>query len=78
MLGLISTKSAEVESEDDVVRRIDEASKFLPLDQLAISPQCGFASGLAGNPLSRDAQWRKLELVATTARKVWGALPEHA
>jgi 5-methyltetrahydropteroyltriglutamate--homocysteine methyltransferase len=72
VLGLISTKSAEVESEDDVVRRVDEASKFLPLDQLAISPQCGFASGLAGNPLTRDAQWRKLELMHRVAERVWG------
>src|SRR5580692_9668497 len=67
VLGLISTKVAELESEDEVVRRIDEASKFLPLDQLALSPQCGFASGIAGNPLSHDAQWRKLELMHRVA-----------
>ena len=72
VLGLISTKIADLESEDDVVRRIDEASKFLSLDQLAISPQCGFASGIAGNPLSRDAQWRKLELMHRVADRVWG------
>jgi 5-methyltetrahydropteroyltriglutamate--homocysteine methyltransferase len=72
VLGLISTKTAEVESVDEVVRRIDEASKFLPLDQLALSPQCGFASGIAGNPLSRDAQWRKLELMHRVADRVWG------
>jgi 5-methyltetrahydropteroyltriglutamate--homocysteine methyltransferase len=72
VLGLISTKTPDLESEDDVIRRIDEASKFLPLDQLAISPQCGFASGIAGNLLSRDAQWRKLELMHHVADRVWG------
>ena len=54
------------------LRRIDEASRFLPLDQLAISPQCGFASDIVGNPLSEDDQWRKLELVELVARDVWG------
>ena len=54
-------------------RRIDEASKFVPLENLALSPQCGFASTAAGNLLSMDDQWRKLELVVNTARKVWGS-----
>jgi 5-methyltetrahydropteroyltriglutamate--homocysteine methyltransferase len=61
-----------LEDQDDLQRRLDEASKYLPLDQLALSPQCGFASVAAGNLLSEDDQRRKLELVVDTARKVWG------
>jgi len=53
-------------------RRIDAAAKFCPLDQLALSPQCGFASGIGGNALSMDAQWRKIDVMMETARKVWG------
>jgi 5-methyltetrahydropteroyltriglutamate--homocysteine methyltransferase len=72
VLGLVSTKGPELESVDALKRRIDEASKFLPLDQLAISPQCGFASDVVGNLLTLDDQKRKLEVVAETARAVWG------
>lgn len=72
VLGLITTKRGELESIDDLMRRIDEASKYLPLEQLALSPQCGFASGLAGNQLSEDEQWRKVDLLVETARRVWG------
>src|ERR1700722_14526037 len=72
VLGLVSTKVAELEAVDALRRRIDEASKFLPLDQLAISPQCGFASDVVGNLLSADDQKRKLEVVVETARAVWG------
>lgn len=72
VLGLVSTKVPELESLDLLKRRIDEAAKFLPLDQLAISPQCGFASDVVGNLLSPDDQRRKLERVAETARAVWG------
>jgi 5-methyltetrahydropteroyltriglutamate--homocysteine methyltransferase len=72
VLGLVSTKLPEMETEDQLLRRIDEASKYLPADQLALSPQCGFASVLEGNLLTEDEQWRKLELVISTARKVWG------
>ena len=72
VLGLITTKRGELESIDTLMRRIDEASKYLPLDQLALSPQCGFASGLAGNQLSEDEQWRKVDLLVETARRVWG------
>ena len=72
VLGLISTKVPELEKLDDLKRRIDGASKHLPLDQLAVSPQCGFASDVVGNLLSADDQKRKLELVAETARQVWG------
>jgi 5-methyltetrahydropteroyltriglutamate--homocysteine methyltransferase len=72
VLGLISSKLAAVESEDDIVRRIEEAAKYMPLDQLTLSPQCGFASMAAGNLLTEDEQWQKLELVANVARRVWG------
>jgi 5-methyltetrahydropteroyltriglutamate--homocysteine methyltransferase len=72
VLGLITTKTPEVETVDALKRRIDEASKYLPLEQLAISPQCGFASGLEGNLLCEDDQWRKLEVMLETARQVWG------
>jgi 5-methyltetrahydropteroyltriglutamate--homocysteine methyltransferase len=72
VLGLITTKRGTLESMDELLRRIDEASKFLPLEQLALSPQCGFASGLAGNQLTEDEQWRKVDLLVETARRVWG------
>jgi 5-methyltetrahydropteroyltriglutamate--homocysteine methyltransferase len=72
VLGLVSTKGPELESLDTLTRRIDEASKFLPLDQLALSPQCGFASDVVGNLLGPDDQKRKLARVAETARAVWG------
>jgi 5-methyltetrahydropteroyltriglutamate--homocysteine methyltransferase len=72
VLGLITTKSGELESQDVLLRRIDEASKYVSLDNLALSPQCGFASTLVGNPLTWDEQRRKLDLVVETARKVWG------
>ena len=72
MLGRVSTKGTELERKDDLLRRIDEASRFLPLDQLALSPQCGFASTMEGNLLTEDEQWAKLQLVVETARQVWG------
>jgi methionine synthase II (cobalamin-independent) len=72
VLGLITTKEPRLESPDELRRRIDEAAKYLPLDNLALSTQCGFASVAAGNLLTQDEQWRKLELVVNTARKVWG------
>ena len=72
VLGLVSTKVAELESLDALKRRIDEAGKYLPLDQLAVSPQCGFASDVVGNLLSEDDQKRKLERVVEVARQVWG------
>jgi 5-methyltetrahydropteroyltriglutamate--homocysteine methyltransferase len=71
VLGLITTKEGELERQDDLLRRIDEASHYVPLENLALSPQCGFASVAAGNLLSMDDQWRKLELVVDTARAVW-------
>jgi 5-methyltetrahydropteroyltriglutamate--homocysteine methyltransferase len=72
VLGLVTTKSGEIETVDELRRRIDAAAKFCPLDQLALSPQCGFASGIGGNALSMDAQWRKLDVMMETARRVWG------
>ncbi len=72
VLGLITSKSGTLEKKDDVKRRIEQATKFVPLDQLALSPQCGFASGIAGNRLDEDEQWRKLDLMNDVARRVWG------
>ena len=72
VLGLVSTKVPALETVEELTRRIDEASRYLPMDQLALSPQCGFASDVIGNLVSPDDQKRKLELVMETARKVWG------
>jgi 5-methyltetrahydropteroyltriglutamate--homocysteine methyltransferase len=72
VLGLVGTKSGELEPQDLLLRRIEEASKYVPLENLALSPQCGFATRASGNLLSWDDQRRKLELVASTARKMWG------
>jgi 5-methyltetrahydropteroyltriglutamate--homocysteine methyltransferase len=71
VLGLVSTKSPRLETVDELCRRIDDASRYIPLDQLAISPQCGFASGIEGNPVTHRDQWRKLDRVMETARRVW-------
>lgn len=73
VLGLITTKEPKLEAPSELRRRIEEASRFVPLEDLALSPQCGFASTAPGNLLSADEQWKKLELVVDTARKVWGA-----
>ncbi|MGY1653614.1 5-methyltetrahydropteroyltriglutamate--homocysteine S-methyltransferase [Geodermatophilus sp. SYSU D01119] len=72
VLGLVTTKRAELESKDDLKRRIDEASRFVPLEQLALSPQCGFSSTVEGNALTRDEQVAKLALVVEVAQEVWG------
>jgi 5-methyltetrahydropteroyltriglutamate--homocysteine methyltransferase len=72
VLGLITTKTGRVETVDELARRIDEASRHIPLERLALSPQCGFASGIAGNLLTADEQWRKLDVMRETARRVWG------
>ena len=71
VLGLISSKNPHLESQDQLLRRIDEAAKYVPVENLALSPQCGFASTAPGNMLTPDDQKRKLELVVETARKVW-------
>lgn len=72
VLGLVTTKEPRLESKDLLRRRIDEAAKYVPMEHLALSPQCGFASVAEGNLLSIDDQWRKLDLVVEVARKVWG------
>ena len=72
VLGLVSSKLPELESKDVLKRRIDEAAKFVPLEDLCLSPQCGFASTHHGNKLSADDQWRKLERIVEVADEVWG------
>jgi 5-methyltetrahydropteroyltriglutamate--homocysteine methyltransferase len=71
VLGLVSSKRPELESRRDLARRIEEAARYVPLERLALSPQCGFASTMEGNLLSEDDQWAKLRLVVETAREVW-------
>ena len=71
VLGLVSSKLPQMEPQDQVVKRIEEATKYVPLENLAVSPQCGFASTMDGNLLTEEEQWGKLELVAKTARQVW-------
>ena len=70
-LGLVSSKMPALEAKDAVKRRIDEAAKFVPLENLGISPQCGFASTVGGNPLSLEDEKAKLRLVVDVAREVW-------
>jgi 5-methyltetrahydropteroyltriglutamate--homocysteine methyltransferase len=70
-MGLVSSKKPELESQDEILRRLEEASGYLPSDQLAVSTQCGFASVIEGNEIDADTQWRKLELVARVADRVW-------
>ncbi|WP_408597736.1 5-methyltetrahydropteroyltriglutamate--homocysteine S-methyltransferase [Limnohabitans sp.] len=72
VLGLVTTKFGRLENADDLVRRIDDASRLVPLDDLGLSPQCGFASTVDGNIITHDDQWRKLERVVEVARRVWG------
>ncbi len=72
VLGLVTSKRGELEAKDDLKRRLDEASKFIPLDQLCLSPQCGFSSTIDGNSLTFEEQKAKLQLVVETAREVWG------
>ena len=72
VLGLVTTKKGALEKRDELKRRIDQAAKYVPLDQLCLSPQCGFSSTLEGNALTTDEQIAKLRLVVDTAREVWG------
>ena len=72
VLGLVTTKSGELESKDALKRRIDEAARYVPLDQLCLSPQCGFSSTVEGNVVSYDQEVAKLRLVVETAHDVWG------
>jgi 5-methyltetrahydropteroyltriglutamate--homocysteine methyltransferase len=73
VLGLVTTKRGELESKDTLKRRIDEAARFVDIDQLCLSPQCGFSSTLEGNEITYDEQVAKLRLVVETAAEVWGA-----
>jgi 5-methyltetrahydropteroyltriglutamate--homocysteine methyltransferase len=72
VLGLITSKTGKLESKDEIKRRIEQAAKFVPLEQLCLSPQCGFSSTEEGNLLTEDEQWRKLALVREVAEEVWG------
>ncbi len=73
VLGLVTTKVGQIESKDALKRSIDLASKYVPLESLCLSPQCGFASTHHGNLLSENDQWRKLALVVEVADEVWGS-----
>jgi 5-methyltetrahydropteroyltriglutamate--homocysteine methyltransferase len=72
VLGLVTTKTGRLESKDAIKRRIDEAAKYISLDQLCLSPQCGFASTEEGNVLAEDEQWAKLKMIIEVAKEVWG------
>jgi 5-methyltetrahydropteroyltriglutamate--homocysteine methyltransferase len=72
VLGLVTSKSGQLESKDEIKRRIDEAARFVDLGQLGLSPQCGFASTEEGNILAEDQQWAKLEMIVEVAEEVWG------
>ncbi|MDP8920853.1 MAG: 5-methyltetrahydropteroyltriglutamate--homocysteine S-methyltransferase, partial [Pseudomonadota bacterium] len=73
ILGLVTSKTGILESKDDIKRRIDEAAKYVDLDQLCLSPQCGFASTEEGNTLAEDEQWAKLRMIVEIAEEVWGS-----
>jgi 5-methyltetrahydropteroyltriglutamate--homocysteine methyltransferase len=72
VLGLVTTKTGQLESKDELKRRIEEAAKYVPLEQLCLSPQCGFASTEEGNVLAEDEQWAKLRMIVEVAEEVWG------
>jgi len=74
VLGLVTSKTGALETKDELKRRIDAAAQYLPLEQLALSPQCGFASTEEGNTLTEDEQWRKLELCVEVAHDIWGGV----
>ncbi len=72
VLGLVTTKRAELESMEELKRRISQASRYIPFERIGLSPQCGFASSIIGNAISFEEQRRKLELVVKTAQAIWG------
>jgi len=72
VLGLVTTKEGELETPDELKRRIDEAAQYMPVENMALSPQCGFSSTVHGNAITEDQQWAKLELVVNTAQDIWG------
>ena len=72
VLGLVTSKTGELENKQDIINRIQEASQYVDINQLCLSPQCGFASTEEGNVLTEDEQWRKLEFIREIAEEVWG------
>jgi 5-methyltetrahydropteroyltriglutamate--homocysteine methyltransferase len=72
VLGLVTTKTGALEEKDAIMRRIDEATKYVALDRLCLSPQCGFASTEEGNILAEDEQWAKLRMIVELAEEAWG------
>jgi 5-methyltetrahydropteroyltriglutamate--homocysteine methyltransferase len=72
VLGLVTSKSGRLEPRDEILRRIEEAAKFVDIEQLALSPQCGFASTQEGNLLAEEEQWAKLRMIVDIANEVWG------
>jgi 5-methyltetrahydropteroyltriglutamate--homocysteine methyltransferase len=72
VLGLVTTKRGDLEEKDELKRRVEEASRYVPLDQLCLSPQCGFSSTVEGNLVTRDQQVAKLALIVETAAEIWG------
>jgi 5-methyltetrahydropteroyltriglutamate--homocysteine methyltransferase len=72
VLGLVTSKSGRLESRDEIKRRIEQAAKFADLDQLCLSPQCGFASTEEGNVLAEEEEWAKLRMIVEIADQVWG------
>jgi 5-methyltetrahydropteroyltriglutamate--homocysteine methyltransferase len=72
VVGIVTSKDGTLESPDDLKRRIDEAAQFMPLENMCLSPQCGFSSTVHGNELTEDAQWAKMEMIVNVANEVWG------
>jgi methionine synthase II (cobalamin-independent) len=72
VLGLVTTKIGKLEARDDLIRRVNDAGRFMPMEQMCLSPQCGFSSTVEGNEITEDDQWAKLQLVVETAREIWG------
>jgi 5-methyltetrahydropteroyltriglutamate--homocysteine methyltransferase len=72
VLGLVTTKRGALESRDELMRRIEDASRYVDVEQLCLSPQCGFSSTVEGNAITEDEEWAKLRLVVETAAEVWG------
>jgi 5-methyltetrahydropteroyltriglutamate--homocysteine methyltransferase len=72
VLGLVTTKTGALESRDSLLRRVDEAARYMPREHMCLSPQCGFSSTVEGNAITEEDQWAKLRLVVETAREIWG------
>jgi 5-methyltetrahydropteroyltriglutamate--homocysteine methyltransferase len=72
VLGVVGTKTPRVQTDDELIARLEDAARFLDLDQLAISPQCGFASVIDGNEIPEDTQWEKMASVGRVAERIWG------